>query len=424
MAIDLSADVILRWDGAENCAALLEPGGIDAVWLRAGGDAADAACRAAGAKTLPANGIRLLTLEEAGRARTGDAVAIKTGVWPGARSPRREGDGAFVAGATQRAWVDANGFRIGWLRAVYPECPPVLGYLPDSDAGIKDNQVISRESLELALVDCWCAGGNYILAPDAAFREALLRGDAAAMAAWKRLGRTARWLKEQRALFRQPMVPAITALVDAGEETAEIANLLYRHGASADLVSAARVPPPDPARRAVVVAASLRPMPPASQKALLAHAAAGATVVTDAWDEPAWWRVPGLKPERKFEDREFYTLGSGRIVAYKGVIADPGDFALDVIDLAGARRPVRLWTFSTAIAAVSQARPGAKPVLRVVDYGSRFRSELMVHVAGVFGSATLLRPGISPAPLRVYRRGGNTEVVLPGLERVAVVVFG
>ena len=48
--------------------------------------------------------------------------------------------------------------------------------------------MVSYESLELALVDAWAAGGNYVLAPDAAYRDALLRGDAAAMAAWAQMG--------------------------------------------------------------------------------------------------------------------------------------------------------------------------------------------------------------------------------------------
>jgi hypothetical protein len=423
MDVDLAAEVILRWDAAANCAPLLEPGGIDAVWLRGGDDAAAAACRAAGAKVLPAGAIRLLGVDEAGSAQAAGPTAIRAGVWPGIQAPRTP-DGGFIAGATARPWVDANGYLIAWLRALYPARPPVLGYLPDRDAGIGQGEAIPFDSLELALVDAWCAGGNYILAPDAAFREALLGGGAAAMAAWKQMGRTARWLKEQRPLFRLPPVPTITVLVEPGDATAEIANLMCRQSASPDLVPALRVPPPDPALRAVMVAAGIRSLSDSARKALLDHARAGATVVTDTAEDTAWWRVPGLKPGAGFEDREFYGLGAGRIVAYKQAIADPGDFALDAIDLAGERRPVRLWDAPAAIAAVSSAGPRAKPVLRVVNYGSPIRPEIVARLPGVFGSATLLRPGSGPRGLRVYRRGGSTEVALPGLERVATVAFG
>ena len=417
MGVDLSGKVVLRWESASDCAALLEPGGIDAVWLQSG------APSVAGAQVIPPGGVRLVKLEDAGHARPGETVAVKAGVWPGAHATRGSG-GGFVAGATQRAWVDANGYLVAWLRALYPEQPPVLAYLPDRDAGITEGRVIAYDSLELALAEAWCAGGNYILAPDAAYREALLKGNQEALAAWKQMGRTARWLKEQRSLFRRPPAQTITVLVEPGEATAEIANLMYRQSASPDLVSAANLPSPDPARRAIVVAAGIRSFSADLRKLLLAHARAGATVVTDHCEEPVWWRVPGLKPARQFEDREFHTLGAGRIVAYHEAIADPGDFALDVIDLAAGRRPVRLWEMSAAVAVVSRADARSAPLLRVVNYGSPGRSETMARVHGVFASATLLRPEGQPVSLRIYRRGGSTEVMLPSLGRVAVVVFG
>jgi hypothetical protein len=46
-----------------------------------------------------------------------------------------------------------------------------------------------------------------------------------------------------------------------------------------------------------------------------------------------------------------------------------------------------------------------------------------VHIHGVFTSATLSRPEADPVSLRIYRRGANTEIVIPGLSRVAVVEF-
>jgi len=402
VGVDLSEQVVLRWDSASSCAALVESGGIDAV--------------------LPAAAIRLLTLEEVGRGvAAGETVAIKAGVWPGAHAMAR-GGGAFVAGATSRAWVDANGYLIAWLRALYPERPSVLGYLPDHDAGIAAGQVIAYDSLELALIDAWSAGGNYILAPDAAYRDALLAGQETALAAWKRMGRTARWLKQHRSLFLRPPAGTVTVLVEPGEATAEIANLLYRHSASPELISAARLPAPDPSRRAIVVAAGIRSDSADLGRALLAHARAGATVVTDNCGEKAWWRVRGLNLARQFEDRELYTFGSGRVVAYKEEIADPGEFAQDVIDLAAGRRPVRIWDMSAAIAVVSP--DGARSAtLRVVNYGSPARSETLVHVHGVFSSAKLSRPEGEPVSLRTYRRGPDTEVMLPALSRLAVVEF-
>jgi len=232
MRVDLWNQIVLRWDSDSNCAALLTPGGIDAVWLRISDDRIAAAYRAAGAETLGADAIRLLGRDEAGPAPSGDFAALKAGVWPGAHASSRSADGSPVAGASQRAWVDANGYLVSWSKALYPDRAPVLGYVPDSDAGIAQGAVIAYDSLELALVDAWAAEGNYLLAPDASYRNALMRGDPAAMAAWSRMGRTARWLKDNQSLFRQPPSSTITVLVEPGEATAEIAALLFRHSAS------------------------------------------------------------------------------------------------------------------------------------------------------------------------------------------------
>ena len=423
MPADLTGKIVLRWDSTANCAPLLEPGGVDAVWLRTPGDGIAAACRAAGAEVLPADTIRLASLEEYGLAKPAETVVAKAGLWPGAQAGARGGDGAVVAGATGQAWVTANGYLVAWLRALYPDREPVLGYAPDHDAGIDPGRVLPSGALELALIDAWCAGGNFILAPEPSYRDTLLTGDKASLAAWTRMGQTARWLKQHRSLFLQKPMDAVTALVDPGDASGEIAALLFRHSASPALVSAKRAPAPDPANRPLVVAAGLAAPSPELQKVLLAHARAGATVVIDASASNVWWRTPGLKLTRGFEDREIYKLGSGSLVAYKDTVSDPGEFALDMIDLVGDRRPARVWNLSGGIVTASQAGPGAKAALQVVNYGSPARSGVLVRRYGVFQSATLLRPEDADVSLRTYKRGASTEVVLPSLGRLGVVIF-
>jgi hypothetical protein len=423
MSVDLWNEIVLRWESDADCAGLLESGGIDAVWLPSRNDRVEAACRAGGVATLPPEAVRLVPRDEAGTELAGVSVAIKTGLWPGAHPTSRGADGGFSAGASQRAWIDANGYLVAWTKALAPGRAPVLGYLPDSDAGIAKDQVIAYDSLELALIDAWSAGGNYILAPDAAFREALLRRDTNATAAWARMGATARWLKRQNGLFRQPPLSTVTLLVEPGEATAETAALMFRQSGSPELIAARRTPAPDPARRPFVVAAGINPPDAKLRDRLLAHATAGATLFTDAGGESPWWRASGVKRDRQFDDREFYTLGAGRIVAYRDAVVDPGDFALDVLDLAGERRPVRLWDAPAAIATVSQAN-GKAPVLRVVNYGSPTRADSMARIAGSWRTAELLRPDEPPVALRTYRRGKGTEVLLPPFRRLAVVVFG
>ena len=423
MRVDLLNQIVLRWDSDADCSGLLASGGIDAVWFPSQEGRIPDACRAAGAETLGADAIHLVGRDPTGPLPPGDFLAVRAGVWPGARASARNADGSFSAGASQRAWIDANGYLVAWTKALFPGRAPLLAYLPDSDAGITQGQVVSYDSLELALIDAWAAGGNYLLAPDAAYRNALVRGDAAAAAAWSQLGRTARWLKENRELFRQPPLSTITVLVERGDACAEIAALMFRQSGSPELVSVDRVPLPDASRRPVVVAAGIQPPRPEVGKLLLAHARTGASLVVDGGDASSWWKGPGLKVARQFEDRVFYTLGAGRILVYRDSIIDPGNFALDVLDLAAARRPVRLWDAPAVIGMISKGGARASRILRLVNYGSSIRGDIMAQVRGAYNSAALLAPGQPPVPLRTSRRGENTDVLVRGFRRLALVVF-
>ena len=207
------------------------------------------------------------------------------------------GRGDETASATREPWVDANGYWIGYLRALYPHRPAVLGYLPElGDRGVP------FDTLELALIEAWVAGGNYILSVEPDYRKALLEKAPKAMEAWKQLGQTGRWLRENIALFRQNVPPTIMVLVESGEQTPEIANLMYRRNASPALCAVAALPAPDPRSRIALVAANLRTPDPAVAKRILTRAEAGTTVIADH----PWWRTPGMKPVRSEANREYF----------------------------------------------------------------------------------------------------------------------
>ncbi len=282
MRADLLNRIVLRWDSTSDCTALLGPGGIETVWLTRADDRVASACRAAGAETLAANDIRLLPLDQAAQAQAGAAVAFKAGVWPGAQASGRGSGGGFSAGATQHAWVDSNSWLPAWLQALYPAVPPVLGYLPDADAGIAAGKVIAYDSLELALIDAWAGGGNSILAPDAACRDALLAGTAPRWPPGSEWAGTAHWLREHQPLFRQPQPGAITVLVEPGEATQEIATFCSVTAPRPSWFPLRACRRRTPSRRPVVVAAGIQP--PSRDWAGRSGPTprAGATVITDA----------------------------------------------------------------------------------------------------------------------------------------------
>lgn len=422
MPLDLSRDSVIRWDTPKPAhARLLKEAGINAVVATGADSDTLRAFSSAGITVLRPPAIELLGVAELEGAKPGANVVLTNGQWPGIRRPpATPGRGDETASASREPWVDANGFWIGYLRALYPDRPAVLGYTPDT----LGDRAVPFDTLELALVEAWVAGGNYLLSIENNYRESLLRNDGKATAAWRQLGITGRWLRENIELFRQPSVPAITALVETGISTAEIANLLYRRNASPALAPAAAPPAPDPHNRIALVAANLRPPNPTAAQRILAHAEAGAAVIVAASPSQPWWRTEALKLVREEPDRTFYSVGKGRLVAYKRAVADPSEFALDVIDVVThKRRPVRLWNAPAVIALFTMGRGPAERLLHLLNYGSPIDAELQARVQGHFAQATLLRPDSSPINLHTARRGATTEVFVPELKRLGVVVF-
>jgi hypothetical protein len=247
-----------------------------------------------------------------------------------------------------------------------------------------------------------------------------LKEDPKATAAWNQLGRTARWLREKITMFRQPSFPIVTALVDAGPASAEIANLLYRRNVSPALVSVTAIPSPDPQKRLAVVAANLK-APGADQvKQMMAHAEAGSTLIAATPPTQQWWKVSGLKPLRSEHDRDYFSLGKGQVVAYKRPIADPSEFALDVIDIiTHKRRAVRLWNAPAVIGLATG--PG---ILHLVNYGAPIDVDVQARIQGNYTKATLMRPDADSISLQTAKRGTTTEVQVPAIKRLGVVVFG
>lgn len=420
MAVDLTRDMVIRWEAPEpSHAALLRQAGVKAVLPSSANAAFSEACASVGIAVIAPGEIEFRKLSELGA--PGAQVALAQGLWPGIRRPPAvEGRGDETASASREPWVDSNGSWIAYLRALYPERAPVLGYLPD---GLGD-RIVPYDTLELALVEAWSAGGNYVLAVEQTFREALLRKDPKALSAWEQLGRTARWLGENQALFRQVALPIVTALVEPGAATGEIVNLLYRRNVSPSVISAESLGPPDPRRVLALVAANLRQPEPAVASRILAHARAGTTVIAAAPASRRWWRSAPLRSTRTEEDRDVYALGRGQVVAYRGAIADPSEFALDVIDLIGHKeRAVRLWNAPAVIALATDAPRAGGRLVHLVNYGSPIDQEIQVRVQGHFNRATLLRPDGSPLSLETALRGSTTEVFVPELTRLGVLAF-
>ena len=386
--------MITRWrDGKPADVALLKAIQVNTVWLETPQPGFAAACKAAGIAAVD-------SLE-----------TLKAGLWPGIRSAgrRRSPDGE-VSSASSEPWVDSNGYLVACQRATGK--PAVLAY----SLGDAATRMVAFETLEIALAEAWMMGGNFALEVEDRYLRGLRSSDAKALAAWTKLGRTAAWLKQNSTWFGRPAMPVITALYDGRGPSRELANLLFRRNASPAIV--ATPPPPSPQIKALV-AASITPPEAKIKAAILAHAFAGAIVVVDA----DWWQTPGALSIRQEDDREVFSLGKGQVVAYRKRIAEPSEFALDVIDLVTHRqRPLRLWNAPAIIGVATQGvRTGI--ILTLLNYGVNVPEDIQAHVLGTYTRALLHSPGTAPTLLKTAKRAAMTEVFIPKLERACAIEF-
>lgn len=342
-------------------------------------------------------------------------AVLLAGLWPGSRRPDPS-----LAGATQAAWLDANSYLSAWLRGLFPEREAILGYRPDEEAGIAKDQRVPYASVELALAEAAAAGGRWVLTLPDFYRKELLAGEARALEAWNSLLRTAAFLGEHAETFSRPAASRVVVAAGEFSDCGEILNLLFRHSVSPAVVPGDAIPPFGEYR--ILVAVGLAKHPEAVRAALeFARAGGKVMAAPAAADEPAWWRLPGIRKTASEAERESYEFGKGAIIAYREPVGDPGEFALDVVDAMGWRtRDLRLWGTSSVIGLLHRQRGGIS--VELLNYGGWAR-DVLVRVEGRFTRATLRAPGIGPQPLRALQYGTGTEVEIPGVTRLASLLL-
>ncbi len=348
----------------------------------------------------------LLGEEDAIPAEAGRVV--RDGTWPGIRRPAsRAAREAEVASASAEPWVDANGYLVEYLRALAADRPVWLAQKPPA----REDVLVPPGTVELALTEARLAGGNFVVDLPVGWRRQLEAGDAKAYAAVEKLARVNQWLKRQAEWCGLAALPVVTAWVEAGVATREVANLLHRRGACPALK---RVGEAVPAGTVGLVAAGLKSVP----AELLAGVEKGGVLVVD---QPLSVSARKVKEET---DRDFFAWGQGQVVVYRKRIVDPSEFALDVIDLVGhKRRAARVWNAPAVIYMATVGRRKGEAVLRLVHYGESIREDVQARIQGHYSKAWLRRPEGADIPLPVARRGEMSEVFLPSLERAAIVQF-
>ncbi len=412
-------------EAARKSAASAREAGFDGVALTAG-DAFDSAqaLRDFAAELRGYDLLVFLDREQIAWKIPGAHPILVAGLWPGVRAPPNvPGRGIEVATASREPWLDTNPYLVGYLRGMFPDRPAVLGYRPDGAAGITGGRAVPHESVEVALVEAYLAGGNYVMSLPDDFRNALLSGDADAIAAWQSLGDTADYLRKNAEQIRRPNRSRIVAAAGSLAESGEILNLMYRRNLFPVVHPASDLPVLDSSHTRGLVYANLDAPSAAGLRRIMGYVRAGGLLIAAPANRetPKWWLADGVEKTRSDKDRDHFSLGNGRIVAYHDPALDPSEFALDVIDLVGVQtRDIRMWDAPTIVGSAVEAGRGAAQV-HLVNYDEPRDQGFPTRVDGVFRRATVREIDGEVRTLKAVKRGEMTEIWVDRIGRFALI---
>lgn len=348
-------------------------------------------------------------------------AVLEGGHWPGL-----QGVGLESAGATERPWINSNLFLYASLIGRFPARPAVLACRPEDDNA-------SYESVEIALAEAFAGAGGVILPIPGMYREALVRNDSRAVAAWKSLSTLAAFVRSRRDLAQAP-ASSTAILVNGSETTDEFVNLSWRNNLAPRVFAPGSVPPLSGAGLRLVSAANVE-LDAAAAKRLLEFAAAGGHLVAappEGSDRIAWLPTSRLRKIAQHKAWSEYGYGKGIIYAYAETVFDPSEFALDLREFSGLDNPARwglhgldfrIWNASTTLGALCRSAGGDKTLV-LISYGGWREREFLAGVRGDYASASFLTPAAkTEEPVALMKRTGRVEFNVKGIGRLGIVIL-
>jgi len=305
-------------------------------------------------------------------------VGTYQGVWPGIAIDE---NGAKKSGPTASVWIDTN---TGFLRSVHAwgEAAVWIANEPPAKMAITGSRYLQ------AIADAAISGARWVLALDADFAGRLARGDAPALADWKRIAGLLNYF-ERHPEWRHMQESGKLALVqDPGK-----GGLLS--GGILDMIAVKHTPVRPIARQnltpkaldgaTMAVNVDGDALTPEQKEVLRGFTRAGGTLLTG----PPGWKDP--------------TPTGANITLEQAELERLNDIWHDVNSMVGRRNMgVRLFNVSSMLSNLLASEDGKSAVLHLVNYSDYPVEDVAVHYLGNYRHATLITPEGADKKLEVY----------------------
>lgn len=419
------ATLPLLADSPINClvvdAATLQPAFVSAaaprqVWALAQDEASAVSARQAGAQRLVLQGV----FPDEARARlrrlapglielrpriqldfTAPVIATAQAVWPGINT--HDDDGKAETGPTGAPWIDTNAGFLRFARALAsPGSEIWLAHQPPAKTAV------SVERYLQVIADSAMLGARWILALDDDFMHRLRRGDAKAVAGWKRINQLLAFYEshaEWRALKPYGQLAVVQDRASGGLLSGGILDMIgvkhtplvpvpKSHLASADLTQVK-----------MTVNVDTADLTDAQKEKLRGFTRAGGTLLSG----PPGWRMP---PPSATE-----------ITLKQDDVKKLDDIWREVNSIMGRRNlGVRLFNVASMLSNITGDEQ--RVVLHLVNFSDYPVDSIAVHLLGKFRRATLLTPE-SPQPraLTLYENEDGSGVDVDTVTSVVVLLL-
>jgi hypothetical protein len=314
-------------------------------------------------------------------------IGTTQGVWPGVHV---EENGAAKAGPTGSPWIDTNN---GFLRSTRSTGGIVwIANQPPAKT------VITGQNYLQAIADAAMSGARWVVALDSDFSQRLLKGDAAAVRDWKRIGQHLQFYEdhpEWRAMTSYGRLAVVQNPSKGGSISGGILDMIAAKHTPVRALPPGRLTAESLEGAKMAVNLDADELTAEQREILKGWTRSGGTLLT----APAGWKDQGAQGEQ--------------ITLDKQEVQRLNDIFRDVQAMVGRRNlGVRLFNVSSMLSNLIAPPDAKQVVVHLVNYSGYTVENIAVHFLGKYTQAALIAPGGVKKPLEIYQteEGGGVDV--------------